>query len=828
MAQTLLLKNSGLQTNSNQLSAVSEGALNLANNISIDKDEVAESRRGFKRLSDTIANNDARFDRITGYQGAIIARRKDNDTMNYWQSGIGWTAYSGTYEHPDVDLARMQFLQQSGNLYFTTSLGVKVLDNYAGPIYNTGMPKGLDGVGSTTGTSGFMAHNTQRAYRIVWGTKDANNNLYLGAPSQRIIVANTVGGTGTSRDVSLTFTIPAGITVNDFFQVYRSKGSATSSDEPNDELQLVYEENPTSGQITAKSVTFTDSTPDSLMGAFLYTNASQEGLQESNEEPPLSKDIALFKGYVFFANVQSKFRLNIKLLAVGGTAGLALDDTIIVDGITYTAKATENIASNQFKLTTTGSAAQNIADTTLSFIKVVNQSSSNTSVYAYYESGYQDLPGQILISTRSIDTNDFTVSVNRATAWDIGTGQSTNDNYQNGLMWSKDGQPESVPLSHIEFVGSKNYPIRRIVALKDSLFILKADGVFRLTGGGGQWNIDPLDTSTRIIAPDSAAVVNNQIFCLADQGIVNISDIGVQVISRPIENQILGLISEDFSKLKKLSYGIAYETDRKYILNTITLAADDYTTQSFVYNTFTQAWTKWIKNSYHGFNNTDDDKLYLCDTTTKHILQERKSLDYTDYADEELDGFSIVSYSGSQIVLNTVVGLENGYLLYKDSSNYAVISSINASTNTITVNNNISWSIGSITVLKHIECEIEYVNQHMKNPGVMKLFQEVAMLYRETNFITGVISFYTDLSGGYSNTSFSGNYGGNAWGSFSWGTPAWGSLQRPKPIRSFIPREKSRGTVLSCKIRMAEAFSKWSINGLSLQYDWVSERVSRF
>lgn len=826
MSQTLLLKNSGLQTNANQLSAVSEGALTLAKNCVIDKDEVAESRRGFKRLLYPAASSDIRNDRITSYQDRLIVRRSNDNTMAYYTDGVGWTNYSGTYEHPDVDLARMQFLQQSGNLYFTTSQGVKVLDNYAGPIYNTGMPKGLDGSGVVTGSSGFMLHDTQRAYRVVFGSRDANNNLYLGAPSQRIIVANTAGGTGSTRDVSLTFTIPSSITTSDFFQVYRSKASASATDEPNDELQLVYEANPTSGQISSKSVTFTDSTPDSLMGAFLYTNASQEGLQESNEEPPLSKDIALFKGYVFFANVQSKYSLNIKLLAVSGT-GLAVNDTITINGLVYTAKASENITNREFALVTSGSAAQNIADTSLSLVKVINQTSSNTAIYAYYQSGYQDLPGQILLQTRSIDTNNFAVSVSRAVAWDIGTGTSSNDQFQNGLMWSKQDQPESVPLSHIEFVGSKNYPIRRIVALRDSLFILKGDGVYRLTGSGGNWSIDPLDTSTRIIAPDSAAVVNNQIFCLADQGIVTISDIGVQVISRPIEDEIQMISSEDNTKLKELSYGVAYETDRKYILNTITLAADNYCTNAFVYNTFTQAWTRWEKDSAHSFNNPSDDKLYLCNPTDKYVLQERKSLDFTDFADEELDGFSISSYLGTSLVLNATNGLAEGYLVYKDSSNYAVITEINQSTNTITVSDDITWDLGSITILKSIECEVEYVGQHMKNPGIMKQFQEVAMLFRDTNFIQGNISFYTDLSGGYSNTSFAGQFGGSGWGSFGWGVPSWGSLQRPKPIRATVPREKSRGSILSVKITMSEAYSKWSINGLSLIYDWVSDRVSR-
>jgi hypothetical protein len=344
MSQKLLLKNLGLQTNSNQLSEVQEGALSVAQNIVIDKDAVAESRRGFGRESNPAASSAVRNDRAVSYQDKLIVRRKNDNTMAYKVDGVGYTNYAGTYEHPDADLARMQFSQAKGNLYFTTSAGIKVLDNYAGPVYATGMPRGLDGSGAVTGASGMMNTNTQVAYRVVWGARDANNNLYLGTPSQRWIVSNSSGGT---RDVSNTFTIPDGISTSDFFQVYRSRESASSTDEPNDELQLVYERNPTAGEITAKSVTFTDSTPVSLMGAALYTNASQEGISESNDEPPLALDIATFKGHTFFSAITTKHKLSIKLLSAGGS-GLVNDDTITIDGVVYTGKASETVASGFF------------------------------------------------------------------------------------------------------------------------------------------------------------------------------------------------------------------------------------------------------------------------------------------------------------------------------------------------------------------------------------------------------------------------------------------------------------------------------------------------
>lgn len=825
MAQELELKNRGLFTNSNQLSEVPDGALSLAQNIVIDKDSVAESRRGFGRELNAASSSLSRNDRVVSYQDHLIVRRSSDDTMAYKVDGVGYTNFSGTYLHPDSDYARMQFSQSNGNLYFTTSTGIKVLDVYSGPVYSTGMPRGLDGTGSITGSSGMMNFDKQVAYRIVWGSRDANSNLYLGTPSQRIIVVNPAA-TAATRDVSLTFTIPSGITTSDFFQVYRSRESADESTEPNDELQLVYEANPTGGEIAAKSVTFTDSRPVSLMGASLYTNASQEGIAESNDEPPFAKDICTFKNYTFFLNVKTKQNLNIKLLAASGS-GLVADDTIVINGVTFTAKGSETIGSGFFKVFSSGSASQNIADTAQSLVKVINQYSSNTTVYAYYISGYQDLPGQIQLVMRTLGDTTFAVTVSRALAWDIGTGTSTGDTFQHGIMWSKNGQPEHVPTSHIEFVGSKNFQGRRVLALRDSVFILKDDGVFRLTGSGGSWSIDPLDTSTKIIAPDSAVVVNNQIFALCDQGIVAISDVGVQVISRPIEDQLIGLIAEDYTSLKTMSFGVAYDTDRKYILHTIASDSDSYPTQAFVYNTFTQAWTTWTKDAKHAFVNSTDDKIYLCEPSSKYLLVERKNLDFTDYADEEVDGFSVVSSSGYNVVLNTTVGLDVGYLLYESASVYSVITAVDTGTNTVTVNESKSWAAASVTVLKSIPCQLEYSVENFKNPGVMKHFQEVAILFRETSFITGLLSFFTDLSGGYASSTVRGSFGSALWGLFTWGSGSWGGISRPKPVRVYVPREKSRGTLLSVKLGISHAYAKWSLNGVSILYEWVSERSSR-
>ena len=824
MSQNLIVSILGLNTNANQIGKVQPGSLSIAKNVSIDRDGIVESRRGFDYLPNP-PDEPAIQDRLTDFQGAIIAHRSDDDTMAYYDSDM-WTTYNGgqTFTHPDPDYARMRFLKTSSNLYFTTGEGVKVLNTFDGTIYNTGMPKGLDGTATTTGSSGFLTNNTQVAYRVVWGTKDANNNLFLGAPSQRIIVANTSGAT---RDVSLVFTIPAGITTIDFYQVYRSKESASSTDEPNDELQLVYEDNPSSGQISAKSVTITDSTPVSLLGAFLYTNSSQEGLTQANGEPPLATDIALFKGYMFYSNIKTKQRLYISLLSVGGTNGLAVDDTITVDGIVYTAKASENIASAQFKISTGGSASQNIDDTARSLVKVINQHAPNTTLYAYYVSEYDELPGQILLETRTLQDSQFNVSVSRASAWDIDDGVSDDEAFVNGLQWSKNQQPEHVPQANLEFIGSKNFEIKRILALRDSLFIFKDDGVFRLTGSGGSWSIDPLDTSTKLIAPDSAVVLNNQIYCLTDQGIVAVSDIGVEIKGIPIDDQIKELISIDYTKLKTLSFGVNYETDRKYCLFVIDTTSDQYPTKAFVYNTITNKWTTWERPCTHGFVNSTDDRMYLAKGGSNQIFQERKDFLESDFADEELTGYLIQSFSGFDVVVDSTAQMEIGDMLYQDSVRNSIIKAIDVATNTVTVATEYTWDIASCSVIKAIDCEVEFTNLTNDNAGLMKHYQEIAWLFREKGFLFADTGFFTDLSGGYDETEIAGDYGGGTWGAFLWGDVPWGGLLRPKPIRVFVPREKSRGSLLSVRLKINNARARWSLNGMSAQFEFVSERMTR-
>jgi hypothetical protein len=117
---------------------------------------------------------------------------------------------------------------------------------------------------------------------------------------------------GTPANVQLTFSVPYGVTSDlYFYEVYRTgtvtvtAGVTLSDLDPGEEFQKVYEAGVTQAELSAGEVIVEDITPDTFRegGLPLYINpVTGEGILQANEAPPIAKDIALFKGSVFYAN----------------------------------------------------------------------------------------------------------------------------------------------------------------------------------------------------------------------------------------------------------------------------------------------------------------------------------------------------------------------------------------------------------------------------------------------------------------------------------------------------------------------------------------------
>lgn len=212
----------------------------------------------------------------------------------------------------------------------------------------------------------------------------------------------------------------------------------------------------------------------------------------------------------------------------------------------------------------------------------------------------------------------------------------SNEIVTNRLFYSKFQQPEAVPIVNFQDIGPKNKQILRIIALRYSLFILSEAGVFVLSGTDPtNFQIQVFDNSCIIKAPDSAAVLNNQIYLFSNQGISTVSDTGVSVISRPIESNLTPLLTPPYTAFVSSTFAVAYESDRAYILYTVQNPTDTVATVAYRWNTFTDTWTSWDQSKTCGTINVSQDIMYIGAADTNSIEIERKTFTIDDQADRQ-------------------------------------------------------------------------------------------------------------------------------------------------------------------------------------------------
>lgn len=832
MAQILVQKFKGLHTYPNDLSEVPEGALAKALNVVIDAESKIKSRRGFKKYGTTFGSSGNLCNSFIPFKGKKLIHYDNKIAKDTNGDGSTWTAYGSTFTAPGS--TKIRGLEMNSNLYVTTNNGIKKLDSLTSEFIKAGAPKGLELVTTVNAASGgFLVNGSQVAYVIIWGYKDANNNLILGSPSARSVISNS---SGVDKDVDLEFSIPSDITVNWFYQVYRTKeGTGT----PSTDYYLVYEANPTAGEITAKKITVTDNLPVSLnKGNLAYTSRNREGILQANEQAPYAEDIATFKNMLFYANIKRKHQKYFTILAVGGSDGIQNGEYLTIAGIAYTGDTTaEYIPTSisdsnpaKFKLSASGSAGTKIEETAQSLVKVINRNPHNTTVYAYYISGVDDLPGQILLEARDLSGSAFTIIANaHGAAYNpnlTAAVSSSNEEKINGIVWSKLNEPEAVPLVNYATVGAADKAILRILPVRDSLFILKEDGIFRMTASGpSNVEIALFDNTTVLVARESAVVLSNQIYMFSDQGVVTVSDTGVSIISRPIEGDFLQLSSELSTNFKSVTWAVGYETERKYMLFTVTNTSDSSVTQCYVYNTFTNSWVTSSKVGRCGIVDPDNDKLYLAEVSVNELREERKNFNNRDFSDEDF-AVTITAWDEDTriLTLSSTTAITDGMFIVQGNAESQVEDVI--SSTELKLASTGAFTAAAATAYNLIRCEIKLVPQAGGNPAVRKQFREVSLIMATTRFISANITFSSDITASEVLVPVYGQpY--TKWGSFPWGSVPWGGRKDRKPLRTLVPFAHQRSQWINVGFIHQSAFEVFEILAFSIHFSPMSGNIAR-
>lgn len=192
----------GLNINPNFLD-LPNGTLVQANDVIIRRENVIESRRG---LSDWSEEFSAQTTQLMEYKGTVLAAYSNKlsfDTGVTDSEGHEVFAnFDGNYSSPGN--YRIKYVESNKNLYFTNEDGIKrisVVDSSGfstSPdlIRDAGAVKAIDFTATLElaqgENGGFLPVDSTVAYRTLWGYKDVNQNLILGAPSARVEVFNSI------------------------------------------------------------------------------------------------------------------------------------------------------------------------------------------------------------------------------------------------------------------------------------------------------------------------------------------------------------------------------------------------------------------------------------------------------------------------------------------------------------------------------------------------------------------------------------------------------------------------------------------------------------
>ena len=584
-----------------------------------------------------------------------------------------------------------------------------------------------------------------------------------------------------------------------------------------------------------------DVTPDAVLGASLYTSPSQYKISQSNIRPPLAQDIASYKGYLFYSDTESKHGFEFTLISCSGASGaLVSSDTITIGAEVYTAGASESYGSGSgtFKLTSaSGSVSTDLDSTSRSIVDVINRSSLLYTAQ-YIRNSDSDVTGHIRIETKTLGASSFGSASSRSSAFapqlpSVATSSttSTNDQFRNGLSYSRKDQPEAVPTVNQFKVGTASDPILRIAALRDALIIFKAkDGAFVLRGESpADFTVRPLDNTAKLVAPESLINMNNLLYGLFENGICSVSDTSVAILSDNVKDKIQNLYGTALQQTKDYTFGIPYVSENKYILALPSSAADTSSTYQLVYNANIGSFEEWDMVIGAGYLSSEDQKLYVAAGDSSYVKSERKNYDNTDFADY-LGTKTITSYSSHDLVVSGIDDFNVGDYLEQGSSDAgAYVTAIDLINSTITVDYARTWTTGVSTVDHYVGVNIiiELNPIFGDAPAGLKHFSEATFHYKQPALRTQTYTFSSDTTPSAEEVEVAGSDSQSVWGFASWGNFPWGGGAVPEPVRVGVPRNTARCNALSIKFSQQVALSDFLLEGISANYNPMSTRVSK-
>jgi hypothetical protein len=834
-----ILSSSGLQTNVNQLRQGREGGLLTAQDVVIRKPGVIERRPGLVPIT------------AEGY-GWYLGRY--NQFLISVGGSLGESLWSGAVEKgaPLTALTTtaprlMRFAGTSNlfryitasnnNFYYLTQKGPYKI-SYSVPLFGadyipatsapipSGVPRALDFTAALDSTvGGWTTPHSTCAYQIVFGRTDANNVTGIGSPSETVQLVNT---TAFSYTVKLEFSVPRSLdlSLGYFYQIYRSDQTGSETIPGGVNFQLVAQQQLTAGSLSFGKVTAYDTCPDTNRGAILYSDTSQEGTLQTNDPPPLCRDISEWNGMVFYSNATLNASVTLNLLSVGGT-GLIVGDTFSLYAnatlFVYYADTTENVTSGAFEVFTGGTSEENRENTAKSLVRVINrdQRTPHPSIHARYLGGNGSLVGQIYLEN---DNGNYRYSTFLDASFQVGcsrAGVFDPDPYPldvtapmsditNSIYVSKVGKPECVPLTNVFYVGKGGTKILRSFAMMDGLYVLTSDGIYRVTGSTpdtlsvtllySDASIGLFYTISSFVAYagfENAAILDGNIYFLTSQGVLVLNGSGKSNISVPVDD----LLADTGYSLAPNATAALLFVNPKTKECAFSLGGNGV----LVYNYITQTWVKWSLSLLTSvYSPAITGAVYDPITAKMYYMNNYGILSYEDSAHRFDAAYSrtATSTSGDNILVDSSANVVAGDVLW-DGTTSTIATSVPDGTH-IKVSPSVSWTAHAFWVCKTYTSKAQYVPISGGMAGPLKRFENLAYHVAGTAPLTLGVS--SDLAPTESTLVV---------------TPALSTLT---PIRILTPTEQARAHWLMMSVSASAYNATFALHGVSVEYEPISMR----
>lgn len=698
-----------------------QGSCIEARNVTFDAPGAVRKRRGFERMDNGTTG---------GSVQKVFASRLLNDSVMVHRGGTGQSATTlevgnGSAALTSITMVkygigasnltrttdeRMQMAMSQRNHYVTASEGVaRIESNLAAATQRfAGMPRGLPlagfqvvsgAIGSPLNGGGgtALADGFGRSYRVTWHRKDQEGVVMGGAPTGRTTIRNVTGVPGyvaaSAASVNCFILLPkeigsTSVSVDNsgwFYRLWGTRSFDTTLTQGDDEMFLVNEAFVTSANVIAGYAAYVDDTPDAFLvrQPTLETNAINfpasevgvaQGVLNESAPPPVANVIAYWQDVMWYGDCEWFPRVELTMVALpanGDTLAITYPDGTTT---TFTFSILPATSADPALYTGFGTTALNIEATCQALVECINRDdwTNAKGVQAYYVSVGDQLPGRIVIQSTvsqyaSVTSPAIVLNQSVATDW-RGDTQSTTDEQANALAFSKPFRADAVPPANLLAVGSADTKILQLMPYRDRMLVFTDAGIYQVVGRTfADFSVLPFDLGYRLLSRETVVLCEDRVFAWCYEGIIEVTDGGVQVVSTPIEPTVTSAIldvdspptglDDGYGMVQDLAFAVAQRSEHKvhFWFAEAESVVDELggCCSWLTFDTRTRAWSTngfdyrlldgYLDNRSHGVCRYSDDRMVMGNYSSgsdTFLFLERRSYTSTDYTDEAQDGNS--------------------------------------------------------------------------------------------------------------------------------------------------------------------------------------------